>query len=146
AQEGFGIVFLEAMTAGLPIVACRAAAVPEVVADGVTGVLVPVRDPDALAAALARVLTDHSLAASLGAAGPGPVGAVGPAPPPPRGRPAGPARGRARYRPPPLLLLRRAPLLGGRLAGRGERADVREAGDPSRPQLHHRRHGPRTDR
>ena len=69
AQDGFGIVFLEAMTAGLPIVACRAAAVPEVVADGVTGVLVPVRDPDALAAALARVLTDHSLAASLGAAG-----------------------------------------------------------------------------
>src|SRR5205814_1898720 len=41
AQEGFGIVFLEAMTAGLPVVACRAAAVPEVVADGVSGLLDP---------------------------------------------------------------------------------------------------------
>ncbi len=69
AQEGFGIVFLEAMTAGLPIVACRAAAVPEVVADGVTGVLVPVRDPEALAAAIERVLTDASLARALGTAG-----------------------------------------------------------------------------
>ena len=44
-QEGFGIVFLEAMAAGLPVVACRAAAVPEVVREGETGVLVPPRDP-----------------------------------------------------------------------------------------------------
>ena len=69
AQEGFGIVFLEAMTAGLPIVACCAAAVPEVVTHGVTGLLVPVRDPDALAGALERVLTQPSLAGQLGAAG-----------------------------------------------------------------------------
>lgn len=69
AQEGFGIVFLEAMTAGLPVVACRAAAVPEVVADGVTGLLVPVRAPDALADALERVLMEPALAGRLGAAG-----------------------------------------------------------------------------
>ena len=55
-QEGFGIVFLEAMAAGLPVVACRAAAVPEVVRDGETGVLVPPRDPEALAGALGGLL------------------------------------------------------------------------------------------
>ena len=55
-QEGFGIVFLEAMAAGLPVVACRAAAVPEVVREGETGVLVPPRDPPALAEALAGLL------------------------------------------------------------------------------------------
>ena len=44
-QEGFGVVFVEAMAAGLPVVACQAAAVPEVVLDGQTGVLVPPRDP-----------------------------------------------------------------------------------------------------
>jgi phosphatidylinositol alpha-1,6-mannosyltransferase len=68
-QEGFGIVFAEAMAAGLPIVACRAAAVPEVVADGETGVLVTPRRPDELAAALERVLTAPELRARLGAAG-----------------------------------------------------------------------------
>jgi glycosyltransferase involved in cell wall biosynthesis len=68
-QEGFGIVFLEAMTAGLPIVACRAAAVPEVVGNGETGVLVPPRDPDALAAALQTLLDDPARRAALGAAG-----------------------------------------------------------------------------
>jgi glycosyltransferase involved in cell wall biosynthesis len=55
-QEGFGIVFLEAMAAGLPVVACRAAAVPEVVLDGMTGVLAPPRDPAALARAIEDLL------------------------------------------------------------------------------------------
>lgn len=68
-QEGFGIVFAEAMAAGLPIVACRAAAVPEVVDHGVTGLLVPPRSPEALAGALASVLADPGLGARLGQAG-----------------------------------------------------------------------------
>ena len=68
-QEGFGIVFLEAMAAGLPVVACRAAAVPEVVADGVSGVLVPPRDPAALARALAETLASPARARDFGEAG-----------------------------------------------------------------------------
>ena len=68
-QEGFGIVFLEAMAAGLPVVACRAAAVPEVVEDGVTGVLVSPRDPAALARALAAFLTRPEWARERGEAG-----------------------------------------------------------------------------
>ncbi|MBI3625719.1 MAG: glycosyltransferase family 4 protein [Candidatus Rokubacteria bacterium] len=59
-QEGFGIVFLEAMAAGLPVVACRAAAVPEVVPDGVTGLLVEPRSPERLTGALEEILTDSA--------------------------------------------------------------------------------------
>lgn len=69
AQEGFGIVFAEAMAAGLPIVACRAAAVPEVVPDGRAGLLVEPRRPDRLAEALERLLTDDRLRKELGEQG-----------------------------------------------------------------------------
>lgn len=68
-QEGFGIVFLEAMAAGRPVVSCRAAAVPEVVPDGVAGLLVEPRDPTRLAAALEEVLTDSSRGKEYGEAG-----------------------------------------------------------------------------
>jgi glycosyltransferase involved in cell wall biosynthesis len=68
-QEGFGIVFLEAMAAGLPVVACRAAAVPEVVHEGATGLLVPPRDPAALAHALADLVRDRARAKTLGEEG-----------------------------------------------------------------------------
>ncbi len=62
-QEGFGIVFLEAMAAAKPIVAARAAAVPEVVADGL---LVEPESAEALAEALARLHADPELRRALG--------------------------------------------------------------------------------
>jgi len=68
-QEGFGIVFAEAMAAGLPIVACRVAAVPEVVPDGRVGLLVAPRSPDELAAALETLLNDEKLRRELGEEG-----------------------------------------------------------------------------
>jgi glycosyltransferase involved in cell wall biosynthesis len=68
-QEGFGLVFAEAMAAGLPVVACRASAVPELVLDGRTGLLVSPRRPDELASALERVLMDEALRRSLGSEG-----------------------------------------------------------------------------
>lgn len=57
-QEGFGIVFLEAMAAGLPIVSTNSAAIPEVVPHGIVGTLVNPSDPSALAAALIDLLCD----------------------------------------------------------------------------------------
>jgi len=68
-QEGFGIVFAEAMAAGLAVVACRAAAVPEVVIDRRTGLLVNPGSPEELAMALETLLTNHGLRKDLGAAG-----------------------------------------------------------------------------
>jgi glycosyltransferase involved in cell wall biosynthesis len=68
-QEGFGIVFLEAMAAELPVVACRIAAVPEVVLDATTGLLVEPRDPGALAEALERLILEPALARRLGQEG-----------------------------------------------------------------------------
>jgi glycosyltransferase involved in cell wall biosynthesis len=68
-QEGFGIVFLEAMAAELPVVACRAAAIPEVVQDGVTGLLIAPRSPGELAAAVERLIADPALARGMGREG-----------------------------------------------------------------------------
>ncbi len=68
AQEGFGIVFLEAMASSLPVVAGHAAAVPEVVAEG-AGLLVNPHDEAALADSLARLLDDPAKRAAMGAAG-----------------------------------------------------------------------------
>jgi glycosyltransferase involved in cell wall biosynthesis len=62
-------VLLEAMAAGRPVVATPVGGTPELVVDGETGLLVPPRDPEALAAALRRVLEDRELAARLGEAG-----------------------------------------------------------------------------
>jgi glycosyltransferase involved in cell wall biosynthesis len=67
--EGFGIVLLEAMLAGLPIVATRVSAVPEVVVDGETGLLVEAGDDAALGAALASLLREPARARALGEAG-----------------------------------------------------------------------------
>jgi glycosyltransferase involved in cell wall biosynthesis len=68
-QEGFGIVFAEAMAAGLPVVACRAAAVPELVEDRRTGLLVNRQSPEELAMALETLLMNDALRTGLGTAG-----------------------------------------------------------------------------
>jgi glycosyltransferase involved in cell wall biosynthesis len=67
--EGFGIVLLEAMLAGLPVVATRVSAVPEVVVDGETGLLVEVGDFQGLATAIQTLLADRGQASTLGEAG-----------------------------------------------------------------------------
>src|SRR5215218_1493388 len=63
--EELGTVLLEAMYAGLPIVASKTGGIPEVVEDGVNGLLVPPGDPEALARAIDRLLADRSLANRL---------------------------------------------------------------------------------
>ena len=67
--EGFGLVFLEAMAAGKPVVATRVSAIPEVVEDNVTGLLVPPDDPAALAGALLELIRDPAQARQMGKAG-----------------------------------------------------------------------------
>ena len=67
--EGFGLVLLEAMLAGLPVAATRVSAVPEVVADGETGLLVEPGEVPALSEALDALLGDAHLRRRLGAAG-----------------------------------------------------------------------------
>jgi len=68
-HEGMPLVALEAMEAGLPVVATRVIGSAEVVADGQTGLLVPPQDPAALGGALARLLGDPGLRARYGDAG-----------------------------------------------------------------------------
>jgi phosphatidyl-myo-inositol dimannoside synthase len=68
-QEGFGIVFVEAMAAGLPVVGCRAAAVPEVVLQGRTGLLVTPGRVDELAEAIAQLLDDPEMRRTMAEAG-----------------------------------------------------------------------------
>jgi len=67
--EGLGTSLLDAMAFGLPVVATAAGGIPEAVEDGVTGRVVPPRDPAALADALVSVLGDEPRRRALGAAG-----------------------------------------------------------------------------
>ncbi len=68
-DEGLGTSLLDAMLAGVPVVATAAGGVKEIVRDGTDGLLVPVGDAPALGAAIARVLADPCLGAALAAAG-----------------------------------------------------------------------------
>jgi glycosyltransferase involved in cell wall biosynthesis len=67
-NEAYGMAFLEAQAAGLPVVAGRTGGVPAVVADGITGVLTPIGDAAAFAAATARLLDDPKARLQLGKA------------------------------------------------------------------------------
>jgi len=68
-MEGLGTSLLDAMAFGVPVVATAAGGIPEAVVDGVTGRLVPPRDPPALAAALGEALADPGRRAAWGRAG-----------------------------------------------------------------------------
>jgi glycosyltransferase involved in cell wall biosynthesis len=64
--EGLPVSLLEAMAAGCPVIASAVGGIPDVITDGVNGLLVPAHDRDALALALHRLLVDRRLAARLG--------------------------------------------------------------------------------
>ena len=68
-REAQGLTILEAMALSRPVVASNVGGIPEMIKDGVTGLLVPPHDPPALAAAIVRLLQDHPLADMLGRAG-----------------------------------------------------------------------------
>ena len=74
--ENFPHLVVEALAVGTPVIATAVGGVPEVVRDGENGLLVPAGDPDALAAAIRRVLTDDELRARLAASAAGSVAAL----------------------------------------------------------------------
>jgi glycosyltransferase involved in cell wall biosynthesis len=67
--EGFGLVLLEAMSQELPVVTTPVGCAPALVRDGENGLVVPPRDPQAIAAAVERLMADADLRRRLGAAG-----------------------------------------------------------------------------
>jgi len=68
-MEGVSLTILEAMAAGKPVIVTNVGGNPEVVVDGETGLLVPSRDPQKMADAIMRILSDPSLARRMGEAG-----------------------------------------------------------------------------
>ncbi len=67
--EGLGVVLLEAMSCGVPVVASRVGGIVDIIEDGESGLLVPPGEPQELARALERLARNSELAARLGAAG-----------------------------------------------------------------------------
>jgi phosphatidylinositol alpha-1,6-mannosyltransferase len=67
--EGFGIVFIEAMAFGRPVLGVAAGGVTDIVEDGMNGILIPPKEPPALARSLGRLLRDSNLRSQLGQKG-----------------------------------------------------------------------------
>jgi glycosyltransferase involved in cell wall biosynthesis len=68
-REGLGVILLQAAAAGVPVVASRVGGIPEAVADGETGLLVPPEEPRLLAHALSRLIAEPGKRSELGRAG-----------------------------------------------------------------------------
>lgn len=66
--EPLGVVYMEAMALGLPTIGTRAGGVPEIITDGVDGILAPPNDPPAIAAAVERLIDDAVLRRTIGSA------------------------------------------------------------------------------
>ncbi|MFM7271118.1 MAG: glycosyltransferase [Actinomycetes bacterium] len=66
-NEGLPVAIMEALALGLPVVSTAVGGIPEAITDDVEGLLVPARDPEALAAAITRVVTEPALRARLAA-------------------------------------------------------------------------------
>lgn len=67
-RDGIPNVLMEAMACGLPVVSTRVSGIPELISDGIDGILVELHDPAALAAGMARLLRDPAFAARIGSA------------------------------------------------------------------------------
>jgi len=67
--EGFGRVIIEALNARVPVVATEVEGIPEIISDGVTGLLTPAEDHQRLAERIVQILSDSPLADRLAAAG-----------------------------------------------------------------------------
>jgi glycosyltransferase involved in cell wall biosynthesis len=68
-SEGLPIAVLEAMACGLPIIASRVGGLPDIIQDGINGILVEPGKPDQLASALQKLANDHQLRISMGKEG-----------------------------------------------------------------------------
>lgn len=68
-EEPFGLVILEAMSMGVPVIATHSGGVPEIIRDGENGLLIPPRSPEALSQAILKILDDRTLAGRLAESG-----------------------------------------------------------------------------
>lgn len=64
--ESFGFIYVEAMSYGKPVIGCETGGVPEVVRNGITGILVPPEDPVLLAGAIIKILKDRQMRKEMG--------------------------------------------------------------------------------